>query len=266
MFCRERGILERDRQDNRDKIETLKCKMKQMKQRESDLFDEKCKSRKSSIDRTAELELRIAKLRSDLEASQEELDGCRMLLANKPDIDKLKYNEQIQQFKLKISDLESKELYLNAELSRLEKRKTEADQAITELETVKNQLQMEKLRGDKLSAELEANNDAVIQRSVMKEKLAKFDDLDKENYRLKSTNKLLTETAENAALLKEKVKQLESDRKRMETKCQLMNEVRFISIFDRVRSIHHELIHIKIMLIKFNTLLAIIKSNILIIK
>ena len=59
----------------------------------------------------------------------------------------------------------------------------------------------------------------------MREKLEKYDNLEKENIRLRSTNKLLTETAENAALLKEKVKQLENDRKRMEARCLQMNEV-----------------------------------------
>merc|ERR1719461_1799917 len=59
----------------------------------------------------------------------------------------------------------------------------------------------------------------------MKEKLEKYDDLENENIRLRSTNKLLTETAENSALLKEKVKQMENDRKRMEARCLQMNEI-----------------------------------------
>ena len=56
---------------------------------------------------------------------------------------------------------------------------------------------MEKLRSDKLEAELNANREAVIQRSVMREKLEKFDELNQENIRLRSTNKLLTDNAGN---------------------------------------------------------------------
>merc|ERR1719167_35349 len=107
----------------------------------------------------------------------------------------------------------------------MEKKKTEGEEAVMALETVKTELQMEKLRGDKLQSELDANQDAGKQRQIMREKLEKYDNLEKENIRLRSTNKLLTETAENAALLKEKVKQLENDRKRMEARCLQMNEV-----------------------------------------
>ena len=54
---------------------------------------------------------------------------------------------------------------------------------------------MEKLRSDKLEAELNANREAVIQRSVMREKLEKFDELNQENIRLRRTNKRLTDNA-----------------------------------------------------------------------
>ena len=224
-FDRVRGALERDKQDSRDKIDNYKCKLKQVKQRESDRLEEGYRSRKSSIDRTAELDMKVAKLRAEKEKLEEELLQSKMSLSNKPDIDKIRYNEQIQEFKRKISDLENKELYLNTELQRMEKKKVEGEEAVLKLEEVKNQLKMERLRGDRLEGELDANKEAVIQRKVMKEKLEKYDDLENENIRLRSTNKLLTETAENSALLKEKVKQMENDRKRMEARCLQMNEI-----------------------------------------
>ena len=59
----------------------------------------------------------------------------------------------------------------------------------------------------------------------MREKLEKYDELHTKNIRLGSTNETLTETAENAALLKEKVGQMEGDRKRMEARCQKTHEV-----------------------------------------
>jgi len=221
----ERGTFVRDKQDSKDKIDDLKCKLKQVKKRESDRLEEGYRSRKSSIDRTAELELRLSKMRTDKEKIEGELLETKLALSNKPDIDKLNYNQQIQDYKTKLSDYENKELFFNTELQRMEKKKTEGEEAVMALETVKTELQMEKLRGDKLQSELDANQDAGKQRQIMREKLEKYDNLEKENIRLRSTNKLLTETAENAALLKEKVKQLENDRKRMEARCLQMNEV-----------------------------------------
>ena len=222
---RERGAVERERLDNREKYETLKCKFEQMKQRQSDMLHEGYRSRKTSIDRTAELEVRLSKSRTENEQLSEELAQCRTSLAAKPDIDKFRYNQQIQDFKNKISDLESNASYMAVEMKRMEKKKTEGDESVGKLEEVKKELMMEKLKVDRLKGELEANQESVIQRTVMREKLEKYDELHTENIRLRSTNKLLTETAENAALLKEKVRQMEGDRKRMEARCQKTHEV-----------------------------------------
>merc|ERR1712098_668137 len=207
----ERGTFIREKQDSKDKIDDLKYKLKQVKKRESDRLEEGYRSRKSSIDRAAELELRLSKMRTDKAKIEGELLETKLALSNKPDIDKLKYNEQIQDYKSKLSDYENKELFFNAELKRMEKKKSEGEEAVVAFQSVKAELQMEKLRGDKLQNELDANQDAGKQRQIMGEKLEKYDNLEKENIRLRSTNKLLTETAENAALLKEKVKQLEND-------------------------------------------------------
>ena len=222
---RARAALEREKQDSKDAADTLRCKLKQVKQRESDRLEEGFRSRKTSIDRVAELELRVANLRQENSNLSEELTESRMALSSKPDVDKMKYNQEIQEYRNKISDLESNSLYLNAEVQRLQNKKVEGEESIAKLESVTHELKMEKLRGDQLQGELEANKEAVIQRSVMREKLEKYDELEKENIRLRSTNKLLTDTAENAALLKEKVKQIESDRKRLEARCLHMHEV-----------------------------------------
>ena len=222
---RERGAMDRERLDNREKVDTLKFKLKQIKQRESDIYQDGYRSRKVSIDRAADLEVRLSKSRTENEQLSEELAQCRSSLAAKPDIDKFRYNQQIQDFKNKISDLESNASYMAVEMKRMEKKKAEGDESVGILEDVKKELMMEKLKVDKLKGELEANQEAVIQRSVMREKLERYDELHTENIRLRSTNKLLTETAENAALLKEKLKQMEGDRRRMEARCQKTHEI-----------------------------------------
>lgn len=222
---RERGAMDRERLDNREKVDTLKFKLKQIKQRESDIFQDGFRSRKVSIDRAADLEVRLSKSRTENEQLSEELAQCRSSLAAKPDIDKFRYNQQIQDFKNKISDLESNASYNAVEMKRMQKKKAEGDESVGKLEDVTKELMMEKLKVDKLKGELEANQEAVIQRTVMREKLERYDELHTENIRLRSTNKLLTETAENAALLKEKLKQMEGDRRRMEARCQKTHEV-----------------------------------------
>merc|ERR1719445_787121 len=217
--------MDRERLDNREKVDTLKFKLKQIKQRESDIYQDGYRSRKVSIDRAADLEVRLSKSRTENEQLSEELAQCRSSLAAKPDIDKFRYNQQIQDFKNKISDLESNASYMAVEMKRMEKKMAEGDESVGKLEDVKKELMMEKLKVDKLMGELEANQEAVIQRSVMREKLERYDELHTENIRLRSTNKLLTETAENAALLKEKLKQMEGDRRRMEARCQKTHEI-----------------------------------------
>merc|ERR1719445_1175514 len=217
--------MDRERLDNREKVDTLKFKLKQIKQRESDIYQDGYRSRKVSIDRAADLEVRLSKSRTENEQLSEELAQCRSSLAAKPDIDKFRYNQQIQDFKNKISDLESNANYMAVEMKRMEKKKAEGDESVGKLEDVKKELMTEKLKVDKLKGELEANKEAVIQRTVMREKLERYDELHTENIRLRSTNKLLTETAENAALLKEKLKQMEGDRRRMEARCQKTHEI-----------------------------------------
>ena len=221
----QRGAMERESLDSKEQIDTLKLRVKQFKQRESEILKEGSRSRKSSIDRSAELEIKLSKLRTENEQLSEEVAKCRSSLAGKPDINKFQYNQEIKDFKNKISDLESNENFLTSELKRLEKNKAEGEESVEKLGAVEKELMIEKLKVDQLKGELEANQEAVIQRTVMREKLEKFDELQNENIRLRSTNKLLTETAENAALLKEKLKQMEADKKRMEARCQLMNEV-----------------------------------------
>ena len=123
LWDRERGAMDRERLDNREKVDTLKFKLKQIKQRESDIFQDGFRSRKVSIDRAADLEVRLSKSRTENEQLSEELAQCRSSLAAKPDIDKFRYNQQIQDFKNKISDLESNASYNAVEMKRMEKNR-----------------------------------------------------------------------------------------------------------------------------------------------
>lgn len=222
----EKDRIERQRREDREKIENLQMKLKQMKQRENDKLEEGSRSRRSSIDRAGELEMKVRNLREDKSKLEEELAKTNLSLSNRPEIDKFSYMKEVQDFKTRIAELESKDDVGKVNNSKMEKRIREGEQAVKELEKLRNDLKMEKLRGDRLEGELDANREAVLQRKVMRDKLEKFNELEKENISLRSRNKLLVETAANSALLKEQVRQLEGEVNRMEGRVKEMDHVK----------------------------------------
>jgi len=222
----EKDRLERGRREDRDKIDNLQAKLKQMKQRENDRLEEGSRSRRSSIDRTGELEMKVRNLREEKSKVEEKLAKANLTLSNRPEIDKFSYRKEVQDFKTRISDLENTEKVGKVDLQRMEGKYKEGEQAMQELENIRNEIKMEKLRGDRLEGELDANRDAVLQRKVMRDKLEKFNELERENISLRSRNKLLVETAANSALLKEQVRQLEGEVTRMEGRVKELDQVK----------------------------------------
>jgi len=222
----EREKFERGRRDDREKIENLQSKLKQMKQRENDRLEEGSRSRRSSIDRAGELEMKVRNLREEKSKLEEQLAKANLTISNRPEIDKITYRREIQDFKVKIAEFENTEKFGKCEFERMEEKSKEGIRAKQELDKVKNDLKMEKLRGDRLEGELDANKEAVLQRKVMRDKLEKFNELERENISLRSRNKLLVETAENSALLKEQVRQLEGEVTRMEGRVKELDQVK----------------------------------------
>ena len=223
---RERGTLVRESQDVRDKYHSLESKLELYKQRENERIEESCRSRNLSLDRSAELDTKVTNLRADKESLEEKLLKANLALARRPEVDKLKYNEEIQAFKTRISDLENQENVYQSGMSRLEAKTKESEELRLQNENLQGKLRMEKLRAGRLEGELEANKDAFLQRMCMRDKLEKYQELETENISLRSRNQLLVETAENSALLKEQVKQLEADRERLEGRVRALDEVR----------------------------------------
>merc|ERR1712142_723662 len=108
----------------------------------------------------------------------------------------------------------------------MEAKVEEGIQIKKELDTLRNDFKMEKLRANRLEGELEANKEAVLQRKVMKDKLERFNELEKENISLRNRNNLLVDTAANSALLKEQVNHLEGEVKRMESRVRDVDHVK----------------------------------------
>eukprot|EP00092_Neocalanus_flemingeri_P033116 GFUD01036011.1.p1 GENE.GFUD01036011.1~~GFUD01036011.1.p1 ORF type:complete len:782 (+),score=288.73 GFUD01036011.1:56-2401(+) len=222
----EKDRLERGKREDREKIENLQAKLKQMKQRENDRLEEGSRSRRSSIDRAGELEMKVRNLREDKSKLEEQMAKVNLALSNRPELDKLAYRKEVQDYKTRISELENKEQVGKVDFGRMEEKSKEGERTMQELEKIKNELKMEKLRGDRFEGELDANREAVLQRKVMRDKLEKFNELEKENISLRSRNKLLVETAANSALLKEQVRQLEGEVTRMEGRVKDMDHVK----------------------------------------
>lgn len=222
----EKDKIERQRREDKEKIENLQMKLKQMKQRENDKLEEGSRSRRSSIDRAGELEMKVRNLREDKSKLEEQLAKTNLTLSNRPEIDRFSHRKEVQEFKTRISELESQEDVGKVNNSKMDKRLKEGEHAMKELDKLRNDLKMEKLRGDRLEGELDANKEAVLQRKVMRDKLEKFNELERENISLRSRNKLLVETAANSALLKEQVRQLEGEVNRMEGRVKEMDHVK----------------------------------------
>lgn len=218
--------LARQRREDREKIENLQLKLKQMKQRENDKLEEGSRLRRSSIDKVGELEIKVRVLREEKSKLEEQFSKANLALSTRPNIDNFSYRKEVQDLNSKISDLENKEEVQKISRINMEAKVEEGIQIKKELDTLRNDFKMEKLRANRLEGELEANKEAVLQRKVMKDKLERFNELEKENISLRNRNNLLVDTAANSALLKEQVNHLEGEVKRMESRVRDVDHVK----------------------------------------
>ena len=98
-------------------------------------------------------------------------------------------------------------------IARATEDKVELEQAKSELVMAKNEIQ-------RLQRELQRNEDATIERQADRQKLSQHSKLVFENDNLKRENKLLNDTAENCALLKQKADDLELKLQKAESDAQ----------------------------------------------
>ena len=108
----------------------------------------------------------------------------------------------------------------------MQTKQEEAEAARKELVTVKEELGRSGLRVSRLEGELRANQEAVMQRQVMRDKLERFSDLERENTSLRNRNTLLVETAANTALLREQVDQQRAELGKLEDRVREVDRLR----------------------------------------
>jgi len=222
----ERARLLREGRDDKEKVESFKLKMKRMSEQEKEQRMEDSLSRRQSIDRTHELELKVRKLREEKDELEEEVSKVRGDLWCRASISKDEWREEVQESKTKVSDLEQQVDVLTIEKQRLQERKEAGEAAVMDLVRVKEELARAHLKAERLEGELRANQEAVMQRQVMKDKLERFCELERENVSLRKRNQLLVETAENSALLKEQVEQQKGEVERLQERVKEVDKLR----------------------------------------
>merc|ERR550517_1987883 len=134
--------------------------------------------------------------------------------------------KEVQENKLRVSNLEQQVDVLQIEKQRLQEKKDADELAKLDLVKVKEDLARANLKADRLEGELRANHEAVMQRQVMRDKLERFADLERENVSLRKRNQLLVETADNSALLKEQVEQQKGEVERLEERVKEVDKLR----------------------------------------
>ena len=222
----EKARLEREARDYKEKAETLKTKVKRLVERTKDEKEEDSRSRRQSIDRTQVLEGKVRRFREENTRLEEEMAAVRMELGTRPAVTQAEWRDQLTGFKRRIADLEQKEQQQEHEKERMQTKQEEAVAARKELVTVKEELGRSALRVGRLEGELRANQEAVMQRQVMRDKLEKFSDLERENTSLRNRNTLLVETAANTALLREQVDQQRAELEKLEGRVREVDRLR----------------------------------------
>jgi len=222
----EKARLLSEGRDDKEKVERLMLKMKRMSEQEKEQRMEDSLSRRQSIDRTHELEVKVRKLREEKDELEEEVSKVRGELWCRASISKDEWREEVQKSKLRVSELEQKLDVVSIEKQRLEERKEAGEAAVVELVRVKEELARASLNAERIQGELRANQEAVMQRQVMKDKLERFCDLERENVSLRKRNQLMADTAENSALMKEQVEQQKGEVERLEERVKEVDKLR----------------------------------------
>lgn len=177
------------------------------------------------MDKTEEFQNKCQLLFKENKKVKEQLLDFRSQLDSRPNVDKRVYQDQMRANQIKTKDLEQELEKTKLELVAVESKAKEVAGIKREFETQKIEVISGNQKVARLEAELEANRDAVLQRKVMKDKLEKFNDLERENVHLKRTNKLLMETQENSALLQEQNLGLRSELEVVEAKAKRVNRL-----------------------------------------
>lgn len=166
--------------------------------------DESFARKEARFDRT-ELEDRISELmreNTNLHDENETLKGTLESQTLEERTELLHLRRELSKTQSCLQEEREKEQIHQSRMAQASNDKIELDRAQSDLTIAKNKIQ-------RLERELQQNEDAVTERKVMRHRLDQYPKIVIENEALKKENKLLSDTADNCALLKTKAEDME---------------------------------------------------------
>ena len=222
----EREKLKREAKEDRDKVDGLKSRIKKLEQQGKEEQEDGSRTRRMSLDKTHDLEVKVRRLREEKAKVEEDLSKASVEVSRRPAISLLEWQQEVQRYRRRIAELEQGEEQAAGLRTLQEGQQKAGKEAVQEMARLREELSRSQVRSQRLEGELRANQESVQVRQVMKDKLERFGELERENRSLGSRNQLLVQTAANSELLQEQVTGQRVQLARMEERVKELDTLR----------------------------------------
>ena len=208
----ERIRRKREKKRDEDEKEELRFRLEQRKRREQEAEAEDVYSRQKAAQKRRRLE------DSNLELGEQsvQMNESYALLEHQLETERRDAADQLAQLNHEINELTGELEHERAQKTEMAEKSREGVAYQQKYELAKVELKQAQEEAARLRQELEQNEEATKTRKAMMERLNHYPKLVRQNEALKSENKLLTDTAENAELLKEQIEDLKAKVERAE--------------------------------------------------
>ena len=195
----------REARQSEDKALVLKADLEKRRRSSIQEKEDESFAKKEARFERNELEDKISELTTENGKLQDENENLRECLDEKDQEERsevLQLRRELAKVQSYLQEEKEKEQINLSRIAQGSNDKVELEKAQSDLLLAKNEIQS-------LQRELKQNEDATIERKAMRKRLDEYPRLVSENDSLKRRNKLLIDTADNSALLKTKVDDLE---------------------------------------------------------
>ena len=195
----------REARQSEDKALVLKADLEKRRRSSIQEKEDESFAKKEARFERNELEDKISELTTENGKLQDENENLRECLDEKDQEERsevLQLRRELAKVQSYLQEEKEKEQVNLSRIAQGSNDKVELEKAQSDLLLAKNEIQS-------LQRELKQNEDATIERKAMRQRLDEYPRLVSENDSLKRQNKLLIDTADNSALLKTKVDDLE---------------------------------------------------------
>ena len=195
----------REARQSEDKALVLKADLEKRRRSSIQEKEDESFAKKEARFERNELEDKISELTTENGKLQDENENLRECLDEKDQEERsevLQLRRELAKVQSYLQEEKEKEQINLSRIAQGSNDKVELEKAQSDLLLAKNEIHS-------LQRELKQNEDATIERKAMRQRLDEYPRLVSENDSLKRQNKLLIDTADNSALLKTKVDDLE---------------------------------------------------------